>query len=218
MPAAFVKNGEIVLNVSTSATRRLTIDNQRRPLLRALLRHVAGSRRCRCRRSPASSPRRPGYGFAFTDRAGSRPRRSPTRHGAEPDTDDGALGGATCAGSQAPTKAPRQRRSRGRRTCRSSSSRGATGAARFVRALPSLRALSSACSAASRHASARVAATFAASCGDDLISRRSSFRRTPPSARSCSAALRASDTLWRHACGVRRAPSVFVASVQVGAG
>ena len=27
MPAAYVKNGEIVLNISTSATRRLTIDN-----------------------------------------------------------------------------------------------------------------------------------------------------------------------------------------------
>ena len=27
MPAAFVKNGEIVLNISNSATRRLTIDN-----------------------------------------------------------------------------------------------------------------------------------------------------------------------------------------------
>ncbi len=27
VPAAFVKNGEIVLNVSTTATRRLTIDN-----------------------------------------------------------------------------------------------------------------------------------------------------------------------------------------------
>jgi stringent starvation protein B len=27
VPAAYVKNGEIVLNVSTSATRRLTIDN-----------------------------------------------------------------------------------------------------------------------------------------------------------------------------------------------
>ena len=27
MPAAFVKNGEIVLNISASATRRLTIDN-----------------------------------------------------------------------------------------------------------------------------------------------------------------------------------------------
>ena len=28
VPAAFVKNGEIVLNVSTSATRKLTIDNE----------------------------------------------------------------------------------------------------------------------------------------------------------------------------------------------
>jgi stringent starvation protein B len=28
VPAAFVKNGEIVLNVSTTATRKLTIDNQ----------------------------------------------------------------------------------------------------------------------------------------------------------------------------------------------
>ncbi len=28
VPQAFVKNGEIVLNVSTAATRRLTIDNQ----------------------------------------------------------------------------------------------------------------------------------------------------------------------------------------------
>jgi stringent starvation protein B len=29
VPAAFVKNGEIVLNISTTATRRLTIDNDR---------------------------------------------------------------------------------------------------------------------------------------------------------------------------------------------
>ena len=28
VPAAFVKNGEIVLNVSTTATRKLTIDNE----------------------------------------------------------------------------------------------------------------------------------------------------------------------------------------------
>src|SRR5438445_6854365 len=28
VPAAFVKNGEIVLNVSTGATRRLTVDNE----------------------------------------------------------------------------------------------------------------------------------------------------------------------------------------------
>jgi stringent starvation protein B len=29
VPAAFVKNGEIVLNISTGATRRLTVDNER---------------------------------------------------------------------------------------------------------------------------------------------------------------------------------------------
>ena len=28
VPAAFVKNGEIVLNISTTATRRLTVDNE----------------------------------------------------------------------------------------------------------------------------------------------------------------------------------------------
>ena len=29
VPAAYVKNGEIVLNISTGATRRLTVDNER---------------------------------------------------------------------------------------------------------------------------------------------------------------------------------------------
>ncbi len=50
VPAAFVKNGEIVLNVSATATRKLTIDNRVDPVHRALQRR-------RRRKSPCRSAR-----------------------------------------------------------------------------------------------------------------------------------------------------------------
>ncbi len=57
VPPAFVKNGEIVLNISRGATRRLTIDKRMGAIHRALQRDVAGSLRPHCSESPACLPR-----------------------------------------------------------------------------------------------------------------------------------------------------------------
>ena len=65
VPAAFVKNGEIVLNISASATRRLTVDND----------HVQFTARFNGVSHEVSVPmgavsgifaKETGYGFAFT--------------------------------------------------------------------------------------------------------------------------------------------------------
>ena len=66
VPAAFVKNGEIVLNISTSATRQAHDRQRLGPVLGALLRHVAGSRRADDARSSGIFAKETGYGFAFT--------------------------------------------------------------------------------------------------------------------------------------------------------
>ena len=65
VPAAFVKNGEIVLNVSNSATRRLTIDND---WVQFSARFSGTSQEVSVPMSAVSGifAKETGYGFAFT--------------------------------------------------------------------------------------------------------------------------------------------------------
>ena len=65
VPAAFVKNGEIVLNISNSATRRLTIDND---WVQFSARFSGASQEVAVPMSAVSGifAKETGYGFAFT--------------------------------------------------------------------------------------------------------------------------------------------------------
>ena len=65
VPAAFVKNGEIVLNISTGATRRLTVDNDR---IQFTARFNGASHEVSVPMSAVSGifAKETGYGFAFT--------------------------------------------------------------------------------------------------------------------------------------------------------
>jgi stringent starvation protein B len=65
VPAAFVKNGEIVLNISNSATRRLTIDND---WVQFSARFSGTSQEVAVPMSAVSGifAKETGYGFAFT--------------------------------------------------------------------------------------------------------------------------------------------------------
>ena len=64
VPAAFVKNGEIVLNISTTATRRLTIDNE---WVQFNARFSGASQEVSVPMSAVSGvfAKETGYGFAF---------------------------------------------------------------------------------------------------------------------------------------------------------
>src|SRR5215471_20589218 len=65
VPASFVKNGEIVLNISAGATRRLTIDNDR---IQFTARFNGASHEVSVPMSAVSGvfAKETGYGFAFT--------------------------------------------------------------------------------------------------------------------------------------------------------
>ena len=65
VPAAFVKNGEIVLNVSATATRKLTIDNQ---WIQFTARFNGASQEVAVPITAVSGifAKETGYGFAFT--------------------------------------------------------------------------------------------------------------------------------------------------------
>jgi stringent starvation protein B len=65
VPAAFVKNGEIVLNISNSATRKLTIDND---WIRFSARFSGTSQEVAVPLTAVSGifAKETGYGFAFT--------------------------------------------------------------------------------------------------------------------------------------------------------
>jgi stringent starvation protein B len=65
VPPAYVKNGEIVLNISTGATRRLTIDNER---VQFTARFNGVSQEVSVPVSAVSGifAKETGYGFAFT--------------------------------------------------------------------------------------------------------------------------------------------------------
>src|SRR3954471_4026485 len=65
VPAAFVKNGEIVLNVSTTATRRLTVDNE---WIQFTARFNGSSQEVAVPMSAVAGifAKETGYGFAFS--------------------------------------------------------------------------------------------------------------------------------------------------------
>ncbi len=65
VPAAFVKNGEIVLNISSGATRRLTVDND---WVRFSARFSGASQEVAVPMNAISGifAKETGYGFAFT--------------------------------------------------------------------------------------------------------------------------------------------------------
>jgi len=65
VPASFVKNGEIVLNISTTATRKLTIDNE---WIQFAARFNGVSQEVAVPMSAVSGifAKETGYGFAFT--------------------------------------------------------------------------------------------------------------------------------------------------------
>jgi len=65
VPAAFVKNGEIVLNISNSATRRLTVDND---WVRFSARFSGASQEVAVPMNAVSGifAKETGYGFSFT--------------------------------------------------------------------------------------------------------------------------------------------------------
>src|SRR5262249_31099923 len=65
VPPSFVKNGEIVLNISAGATRRLTIDNER---IQFTARFNGASHEVSVPMSAVSGvfAKETGYGFAFT--------------------------------------------------------------------------------------------------------------------------------------------------------
>jgi stringent starvation protein B len=65
VPASFVKNGEIVLNISTTATRKLTVDNE---WIQFAARFNGSSQEVSVPMSAVSGifAKETGYGFAFT--------------------------------------------------------------------------------------------------------------------------------------------------------
>ena len=87
VPAAYVKNGEIVLNVSSSATRHLTIDNHG---VRFSARFSGASQEVSVPMSAVVGvfAKETGYGFAFT--IARDPVASLASATAPPDTDIGA--------------------------------------------------------------------------------------------------------------------------------
>jgi stringent starvation protein B len=90
VPAAYVKNGEIVLNVSASATRRLTIDNE---WIQFSARFNGASQEVAVPMSAVAGifAKETGYGFAFS--VASDPVASLTAATAPRDTLDDAKGG-----------------------------------------------------------------------------------------------------------------------------
>ena len=80
VPASFVKNGEIVLNISTTATRRLTIDND---FVQFNARFNGASQEVAVPMSQVSGifAKETGYGFAFV--VGAQPEAAATAGAAE---------------------------------------------------------------------------------------------------------------------------------------
>jgi stringent starvation protein B len=98
VPAAYVKNGEIVLNISTGATRRLTIDNER---VQFTARFNGVSQEVSIPTSAVSGifAKETGYGFAFTVSADPATSLEVATAPAE----------ASAGGTQSPTDKPRRR-------------------------------------------------------------------------------------------------------------
>ena len=114
VPMSFVKNGEIVLNVSSTATRKLTIDNE---WVQFTARFNGASQEVAVPMIAVTGifAKETGYGFSFSVRRTRSRRWSPRRRRATPSR-------------SSPTR-PRKRASRrpGRRICRSSSNRDVPG-------------------------------------------------------------------------------------------
>ena len=96
VPAAFVKNGEIVLNIGSTATRRLTIDNER---VQFNARFSGVSQEVSVPMAAVSGvfAKETGYGFAFarTQEAGLAPTAVvPAAQGTAADSDSAADGKA----------------------------------------------------------------------------------------------------------------------------
>ncbi len=115
---AYVKNGEIVLNIGASATRRLTIDNDG---VRFSARFSGTSQEVAVPMSAVAGifAKETGYGFAFT--VSQNPAASLAAATAPPEPD---IEAALDSDSEGKPGKPRSaaRASRARRTCRSSSS------------------------------------------------------------------------------------------------
>ena len=98
VPAAFVKNGEIVLNVSTTATRRLTIDND---WVQFNARFAGVSQEVSVPMAAVSGvfAKETGYGFAFAmaqdPAAALTEATAPQQPDAEPAAGEGPGGGKT---------------------------------------------------------------------------------------------------------------------------
>ncbi len=96
VPMAFVKNGEIVLNVSATATRRLTIDNDG---VRFNARFSGASQEVSVPTGAVTGifAKETGYGFAFASAqdpaATLAAATAPQEHGVEPDMDGAARSG-----------------------------------------------------------------------------------------------------------------------------
>ena len=99
VPRAYVKNGEIVLNVSASATRRLTIDND---WIQFTARFNGASQEVAVPMNAVSGifAKETGYGFAFTSPqdpvaalAAATAPREPEKAAAEPADKDGGDSG-----------------------------------------------------------------------------------------------------------------------------
>jgi len=86
VPAAFVKNGEIVLNIGASATRRLTIDNDG---VRFSARFSGTSQEVSVPMSAVAGifAKETGYGFAFTVAQSPTASLAAATAPAEPDID-----------------------------------------------------------------------------------------------------------------------------------
>ena len=97
VPASFVKNGEIVLNISAGATRRLTIDNDR---IQFTARFNGASQEVSVPMGAVSGvfAKETGYGFAFT--VATDPVAS---------LDKATAPAATAAAATPPTDKPRRR-------------------------------------------------------------------------------------------------------------
>jgi stringent starvation protein B len=116
VPAAYVKNGEIVLNVSASATRRLTIDNHG---VRFSARFSGASQEVSVPMSAVVGvfAKETGYGFAFAS------TRDPVASLASATAPEAEVGTTLDRDTRKPDAAKHAaRRKRVPRTCRSSSS------------------------------------------------------------------------------------------------
>jgi stringent starvation protein B len=100
VPASFVRNGEIVLNISTTATRKLTVDNE---WIRFAARFNGVSQEVAVPMNAVSGifAKETGYGFAFTIATGETDARAAVAAPREPEP-------VVAAPQEAPPEKPRR--------------------------------------------------------------------------------------------------------------